>query len=325
MTVGSISPKKTWALGLRRPVFHTLSACALLSGCGGAPPPPPETPVEAAAAPAPERSKEPAFEEEMPEQIVYAAFKTSAAEIKPGGKFLLAVHFDIVGDYRISWTNPGDVGKTTEVRFQVPDGFELGPVMFPAPKRFELPGKLVSYGYTGHTAVFAEVTAPKKLPTNKAYRFDVKANWVACQRECAHENIDAFFELVASHDAPAPELPADLAAHYAEVPKAFDQLPTAQHEWNGSPGQPALRLSADRVKWIDFLLADVERWKLVRVDSSETGLNLRFQGTAEGPLRGLALAEVGGKQAYYDVTLPWPAPDAKPQARATRRATGNRR
>jgi hypothetical protein len=325
MTVGSSSPRtSTTALGRRRPVLHALSAGTLLYACGGAPPPPPETPVEAAVEAAPS-APAPLLAEEMPEQIVYATFKTSAQEIKPGGKFLLAVHFDIVGDYRISWTNPGDVGKTTEVHFEAPEGFEVGPVMFPAPTRFELPGDLVSYGYTGHTAVFAEVTAPKKLPTNKAYRFDVKANWVACQKDCAREEINAFFELVASRDAPAPVLPADLAAHYADVPKDFTELPTAQHEWKGTPTQPALRLSADKVKWIDFMLADVERWKLVRVDSTETGLNLRFQGTTETPMRGLALAEIGGKQSYFDVTLPWPDPEAKPQARATRRPTGTRR
>jgi thiol:disulfide interchange protein DsbD len=251
--------------------------------------------------------------------VVHAEFQTSARAVKPKGKFLLAVRFDIEQGYRISWTNPGDVGKATEVHFEVPEGFELGPVMFAAPRRFELPGKLVSYGYSGHTAVFAEVTAPKKLPTNKAYRFDVKANWVACQWDCAHENIEAFFELVATNDAPKPELTADLAAHYAELPTAFEELPTAQHEWKGTATQPALNLSADRVKWIDFLPSDVERWKLVRVDSSENGLSLRFEGNNEGPMRGLALAEIGGKQAYYEVNLPWPEPDAKPQARATRR------
>jgi DsbC/DsbD-like thiol-disulfide interchange protein len=309
--------------GLLRPAFHAVSAGALVCACGGAATPPPETPAEVEAEPAPKQA-EVTLPEEMPEQIVYAELKTSAQAIKPGGKFLLAVHFDMVGDYRISWTNPGDVGKTTQVSFEVPEGFEVGPVMFPAPKRFELPGKLVSYGYDGHTAVFAEVTAPKKLATNKAYRFDVKANWVACARECATENIEAFFELVATHDAPAPSLPADLAAHYAEIPQAFAELPTAAFEWKGTGSNPALTLSADKVKWIDFMLSDVERWKLVRVDSSDTGLNLRFEGSADAPMRGLAVAEVGGKHAYYDVNLPWPPAETKPQSRPTKRASNSR-
>lgn len=307
--------------GLLRPVIHAVSAGALVCACGGAATAPPETPAELEPEPAPVQKSEVSLPEEMPEQIVYAELKTSAQAIKPGGKFLIAVHFDMVGDYRISWTNPGDVGKTTQVHFEVPEGFEVGPVMFPAPKRFELPGNLVSYGYDGHTAVFAEVTAPKKLPTNKAYRFDVKANWVACAKECATENIEAFFELVAAHDAPAPSLPADLAAHYGEIPQAFERLPAAQFEWKGTGANPALTLSADRVKWIDFVLSDVERWKLVRVDSTESGLNLRFEGSADAPLRGIAVAEIAGKHAYYDVNLPWPPAETKPQTKPLKRAT----
>lgn len=320
MRIGSARSSGQW---LFYPLFHAVSAGALVCACGGATPAP-ETPVEVEPAPAPVKETEVSLPEEMPEQIVYAELKTSAQAIKPGGKFLLAVHFDMVGDYRISWTNPGDVGKTTKVDFEVPEGFEVGPVMFPAPKRFELPGKLVSYGYDGHTAVFAEVTAPKKLPTNKAYRFDVKANWVACARECATENIEAFFELVATHDAPAPSLPADLAAHYAEIPQAFDDLPAAAFEWKGTGASPALTLSADKVKWIDFMLSDVERWKLVRVDSSDKGLNLRFEGSGDAPMRGIAVAEVAGKHAYYDVNLPWPPVETKPQARPTKRASNSR-
>ena len=52
--------------------------------------------------------------------------------IEPG-RFSFAVRFEIAKGYRISWSNPGDVGKSTQVSFQVPEGFSVGPLQFPAP------------------------------------------------------------------------------------------------------------------------------------------------------------------------------------------------
>ncbi|MEO8177885.1 MAG: protein-disulfide reductase DsbD domain-containing protein, partial [Deltaproteobacteria bacterium] len=147
-------------------------------------------PAPAAPAPAePERTAwpQPAEAPASGESIVHAEFATSAQAVEAGGKFLLAVRFQIPDDYRISWTNPGDVGKSTQVTFEVPEGFVLGPLQFPAPKRFNLPGKLVSYGYERETAVFAEVTAPERLSESQVLRFDVKANWLACRKECLSE------------------------------------------------------------------------------------------------------------------------------------------
>jgi thiol:disulfide interchange protein DsbD len=156
-------------------------------------------------------------EEAMLDSVVFAEFQSSAQAIRPGGKFLLAVRFDIAGDYRISGSDPGDVGRSTQVKFEVPEGFSVGPVQFPEPQRFDLPGGLVSYGYKGQTAVFAEVTAPSRLSQSRAYRFDVKADWFACKRDCATEELQAWFELVSSPQAPEPRLPRELREYYNAI------------------------------------------------------------------------------------------------------------
>jgi DsbC/DsbD-like thiol-disulfide interchange protein len=239
--------------------------------------------------------------------VVHAEFQTSARAVKPKGKFLLAVRFDIEQGYRISWTNPGDVGKTTRVAFEVPEGFSVGPLMYPAPQRFELPGKLVNYGYEGQTAIFAEVTAPDRVPEGRAFRFDVKADWLACKDDCATEELSAWFELASSAFAPEPQLPAELAPHYAAVPTAFVDLPESNVDWKGGPKHPALTLKAPEVKWVDFFPGSEEQPKLIAMKPAGDELRLKFAGASSaGPLRGLAVAEVEGKTAFYDVNLPWP-------------------
>jgi len=189
----------------------------------------------------------------------------------------------------------------------VPEGFTVGELQFPAPERFELPGKLVNYGYENQTAIFAEVTAPDKLPDGRTYRFDVKADWLACMDECASEELSAWFELASSWHAPEPELPADLAQAYASIPHAFSELPDSGVDWKGGMAHPALTLKAPEVKWVDFFPGDGEQPKLLRVKPAGEALELKFaRATTEKPLRGLAIGEVEGKTAFYDVNVPWP-------------------
>ena len=243
------------------------------------------------------------------ESIVHAQFETSAQAVESGGKFLLAVRFQIPAEYRISWTNPGDVGQGTRVAFQVPEGFVVGALLFPAPQRFDLPGKLVSYGYERETAVFAEVTAPPHLSESQVLRFEVKADWLACKKECASEELGAWFELTSKRRAPEPQLPKGLDAYYSALPKAFDALPESSHDWQVTRGKPALTLSAPDVKWLDFFPSDPEQPKLLGVDPRGEALRVRFaQAPTSGQLRGLALAEVEGKLTSFDVAVPWPNP-----------------
>ncbi len=283
---------------------------ALLLGAlatGACSPPPAQAPTGAAAPAEPQRSAWPE-PPPGPESVVHAEFQTSAQAVKPKGKFLLAVRFDIASGYRISWQNPGDVGKTTRVVFEVPDGFSVGPLQYPAPRRFQLPGKLVSYGYEKQTAIFAEVTAPERLPEGHTYRFDVKADWLACDNECANEELSAWFELASSALAPEPALPPELAEYHDAVPTAFVDLPDSALDWKGSARRPALTLEAAQVKWVDFFPGNAEQPKLLAVKPEGEQLRLEFAGaSATHSLRGVAVAEVGGKTSFYDVNVPWPA------------------
>ena len=131
-----------------------------------------------------ERSPAPAAEpagDLTPDVIVGASFETSAFALKPGSKFWLAAHFKIHDGYRISWKNPGEVGKPTLARFRVPEGFVVSEVLYPAPRRFVLNGELISYGYQSETALFAEVLVPEGLNEQTPYRFEMEAEWYACK------------------------------------------------------------------------------------------------------------------------------------------------
>jgi DsbC/DsbD-like thiol-disulfide interchange protein len=165
----------------------------------------------------------------MPESVVQVTFEPLVTAVRPGRPFLLAAHFRIASGYRISWKEPGQVGKPTVVTFGAPKGFDVAEVAFPTPEQYTVPGGYVGFGYQDETAVFVEVTPPKKLAPDAVHRFDLSASWVACKRECATEHTDAFLELVTGYgDVAARETEAELAPFKARLPTPVADGPEPQ-------------------------------------------------------------------------------------------------
>jgi hypothetical protein len=121
--------------------------------------------------------------------------------------------------------------------------------------------------------------------------------------------LNAWFELVSAPSAPDPTLPEELAKYYSAIPRAFSALPEATEEWQGSPERPALNLTAQNVQWLDFIPGEVEQPKLLMVQPTGERLSLKFDASQQQPskpLRGLAVGQLDGKTAFFDVNLAWP-------------------
>lgn len=243
----------------------------------------------------------------LPEQIVLSKFETSAFALRPGSKFWLVARFAIHQGYRISWKNPGDVGKPTVARFRAPEGFEVGEVMYPRPERFVLNGEFVSYGYQGETALFAEVDVPQGLSDQVPYRFELEAEWFACKKQCAAERTQAFFELLVDPSAPRTAMEESLSSLLESVPQPVSELGRAEHRWQEQGNETLLSLSAPKVEWLDFYPGGRELPRLLRVDGSKEALRLSFEAPSEPPetVKGIAIARVDGIEQSFAVELPW--------------------
>jgi DsbC/DsbD-like thiol-disulfide interchange protein len=115
-------------------------------------------------------------------QLVPVRLVADTATIAPGQMFHLAVLFDIEPRWHIYWRNPGDSGSPTFVEVSAPDGFEVGPTLYPRPQRL-VSGDEVTYGYEKRAVLFVPITAPKDLPHGDA-SFTVRADWLVCKGIC---------------------------------------------------------------------------------------------------------------------------------------------
>ncbi|MCB8932913.1 MAG: hypothetical protein H6534_05670 [Chthonomonadaceae bacterium] len=105
------------------------------------------------------------------------------ATVTAGQPFWVALQFEIEPGWHIYWTNPGDSGLPTEIRWKLPPGFRVSEVRWPTPHRFEA-GGLVSYGFEGAPIVLARIVPPERLDQASPTAIGVETDWMVCNENC---------------------------------------------------------------------------------------------------------------------------------------------
>lgn len=102
----------------------------------------------------------------------------------PAGKlFCVTLTFTMDPGWHIYWTNPGDSGLPTSVKWILPKGYRVGETRWPTPKRFE-EGGLVNYGYDGTAIVLTTILPPKAMGSAKSIPIKAQVSWMACKEQC---------------------------------------------------------------------------------------------------------------------------------------------
>ena len=122
------------------------------------------------------------------------AVRLVAAAPAADGSPRLGLHFRLAPEWHVYWRHPGDAGAPPQVAitFTAPgdDRDAVEPqVLFPAPRRFRLPGGLEALGYDG------EVVYPLRLAAAPpaASGLTAAVDYVACAIECIpfHDDLEA--------------------------------------------------------------------------------------------------------------------------------------
>ena len=76
-----------------------------------------------------------------------------------GGALVLGLHLAPDPTWHAYWANPGDAGKEPSMKWALPEGFEAGPLQFPAPHLVPF-GDLNTYAFEEPIVLLAEVAVP---------------------------------------------------------------------------------------------------------------------------------------------------------------------
>lgn len=179
------------------------------------------------------------------EPEVKAELIPTEAEISPGGTTLLAIHLKLEPGWHVYWENPGDSGLATTAQVKGPEGFVIGPILYPTPESIEQPGGLVCYGYEDSACLFVEVTAPEELKGDE-FNFSAEVQWLICEEVCFYGEAKLSTKLKRSKGSKGSKLPRTdkrLQPHLDRLPQPLSSWPGAVVELSGSITKPTLLIT----------------------------------------------------------------------------------
>jgi thiol:disulfide interchange protein len=116
-------------------------------------------------------------------ELVQAELLAEPPSIVPGQPFWVAVRLRMKAGWHTYWRNPGDSGEAIAIRWQLPPGYEAGPIGWPAPSRLSV-AHLVNFGYEGETTLLTEIRPPQALDAKWPIDIAADVSWLVCEKEC---------------------------------------------------------------------------------------------------------------------------------------------
>ncbi len=115
---------------------------------------------------------------------VTAELRLSADGARPGGTLLVGVLFKMQPGWHVYWKHPGDAGLATSIDLALPEGFKVGPILWPTPERFTQPGGVAGFGYAKEVLLTIPVEVPATFEPGTPVAIRAAVAWLACKDAC---------------------------------------------------------------------------------------------------------------------------------------------
>jgi thiol:disulfide interchange protein DsbD len=221
-----------------------------------------------------------AFEQDEP--AVRAELIVEDSSIQPGRPFWVGIRLQMEPEWHVYWKNPGQAGMPTEVFWELPEGFQVSELKWPAPQRYESHG-MVSFGYEKDVVLLAEVTPPSELPLGSDIELAAEVTWVACHSACIPGDAFVSTTLPVSRFSPASDL-----SHAERIRETRARLPRLEESVIVERTEGGIRLS-----WESPAHYGVERLVRGQLFSDEYGnVSLGAASGSHGTIDGVTVVDI---------------------------------
>jgi thiol:disulfide interchange protein len=150
---------------------------------------------------------------------VQAKMIAESGETALGGTVVVALEENIKPGWHTYWSNPGEAGLPTEIKWSLPAGWKAGAIAWPYPKRLPV-GPLMQYGFEGKVWLLTTITAPRDAKPGDIVTLKAAADWLVCKEVCIPEDVTLSLPLTLSATplAPYATIEEDFAAARAKIP-----------------------------------------------------------------------------------------------------------
>ncbi|MCG6116642.1 MAG: thioredoxin family protein [Aquimonas sp.] len=121
---------------------------------------------------------------------------------QPGGELQLGLLLQHAPGWHTYWKNPGDSGLPTRLRFELPEGVEVGDIEWPLPERQPAAG-LVNFGYSDTELLPLRLRLPAGFEATEL-TIRLAASWLICEVECIPGRGEYLLQLPVSDEPGAP-------------------------------------------------------------------------------------------------------------------------
>jgi thiol:disulfide interchange protein/DsbC/DsbD-like thiol-disulfide interchange protein len=154
-------------------------------------------------------------------ELVQASLLADTTAITPGKPFTVGLRLQMAPHWHTYWQYSGDAGLPTKIKWQLPEGFQAGPIQWPVPEKIVSGGDIENYGYSDEVVLLTEITPPAQLPPGDV-TLKAKADWLVCASICVPGSKQ--LDVTLPTGGTAQPANADIFAKYrALVPKPYSE------------------------------------------------------------------------------------------------------
>ncbi len=113
--------------------------------------------------------------------LVRASLLASVRE--PSAPFEVGIRLLIAPGWHLYWKNPGESGLPIDVEWNLPPGYRVTDIRFPAPVK-HLINHAVSYLYEREVVLLCRVEPPAGQPAVKSPILGARLDWLVCKDRC---------------------------------------------------------------------------------------------------------------------------------------------
>lgn len=259
---------------------------------------------------------------------------------RPGELIPVALKIQPPKDWHTYWRNPGDAGEATKIEWELPAGWEAGPLEWPVPEKHVV-SDITTYILHGDATLLTSIRVPPSAALGDV-TLKARVSWQECQEMCIKGKKDleltvrlADSTVVGPHGAvfdeargrlPQPasnttvqvRLEAGAAAEERQLilewtdpaaSQSFDFFPYADQgievggasEWSKSSGVPLVGILRKKLTLIDALVPASIRGLLVIAGGKAHELALTVPSSS-GPAKSQSSALIGAPGSTTDTT-----------------------
>lgn len=115
--------------------------------------------------------------------LVTPSLVADTTKVAAGQPFTVGVRMQIAAGWHVYWQHPGESGGPPKIEWQLPAGFQAGPIQWPIPASHLDAGDLLTYIYEGDLLLPVEITPPAQLPAGDIH-LQADLRWLVCEKIC---------------------------------------------------------------------------------------------------------------------------------------------